>query len=61
MWRSGLEKPEFQRYLAVEKVQMCERLYEKNGIGRSIILNCEHEAPETGFFTTILRCCQQIR
>ncbi len=29
MWRSGLEKPEFQRYLAVEKVQMCDRLYEK--------------------------------
>ncbi len=30
MWRSGLEKPEFQRYLAVEKVQMCDRLHEKN-------------------------------
>ncbi len=29
MWRSGLEKPEFQRYLAVEKVEMCDRLYEK--------------------------------
>ncbi len=29
MWRSGLEKPEFQRYLAVEKVQMCDRLYQK--------------------------------
>ncbi len=29
MWRSGLEKPEFQRYLAVEKVQMCDRLHEK--------------------------------
>jgi len=30
MWRSGLEKPEFQRYLAVEKVQMCDRLRRKN-------------------------------
>ncbi|MEG4856250.1 ribosomal protein S18-alanine N-acetyltransferase [Microcoleus sp. K1-B6] len=30
MWRSGLEKPEFQRYLTVEKVQMCDRLYQKN-------------------------------
>jgi [ribosomal protein S18]-alanine N-acetyltransferase len=29
MWRSGLEKPEFQQYLTVEKVQMCDRLYEK--------------------------------
>jgi [ribosomal protein S18]-alanine N-acetyltransferase len=29
MWRSGLEKPEFQRYLAALKVQMCDRLYEK--------------------------------
>ncbi|MEG3839887.1 ribosomal protein S18-alanine N-acetyltransferase [Microcoleus sp. herbarium14] len=29
MWRSGLEKPEFQQYLAVEKVQMCDRLYQK--------------------------------
>ncbi len=29
MWRSGLEKPEFQRYLAVEKVQMCDRLNQK--------------------------------
>ena len=29
MWRSGLEKPNFQRYLADEKVQMCDRLYEK--------------------------------
>ncbi len=29
MWRSGLEKPEFQRYLAVEKVQMCDRLHQK--------------------------------
>ncbi|MEG3976489.1 ribosomal protein S18-alanine N-acetyltransferase [Microcoleus sp. herbarium8] len=26
MWRSGLEKPEFQQYLAVEKVQICDRL-----------------------------------
>ncbi len=30
MWHSSLGKPEFQRYLAVEKVQMCDRLYEKN-------------------------------
>ncbi|MEG4145524.1 ribosomal protein S18-alanine N-acetyltransferase [Microcoleus sp. Pol12B5] len=30
MWRSGLEKPEFQRYLADEKVQMCDRLHQKN-------------------------------
>ncbi|MEK0184422.1 ribosomal protein S18-alanine N-acetyltransferase [Microcoleus anatoxicus] len=29
MWRSGLEKPEFQRYLAALKVQMCDRLYQK--------------------------------
>ena len=29
MWRSGLEKPEFQQYLAVEKVQMCDRLHQK--------------------------------
>ncbi|WP_377474706.1 MAG: ribosomal protein S18-alanine N-acetyltransferase [Microcoleus anatoxicus] len=29
MWRSGLEKPEFQQYLAALKVQMCDRLYEK--------------------------------
>lgn len=29
MWRSGLEKPEFQQYLAVEKVQMCDRLNQK--------------------------------
>ncbi|MEZ2231137.1 ribosomal protein S18-alanine N-acetyltransferase [Microcoleus sp.] len=29
MWRSGLEKPEFQQYLAVEKVQMCARLNQK--------------------------------
>ncbi|MEG4251131.1 ribosomal protein S18-alanine N-acetyltransferase [Microcoleus sp. Pol10D4] len=30
MWRSGLEKPEFQQYLAVEKVQICDRLHQKN-------------------------------
>lgn len=30
MWRSGLEKPEFQRYLAVEKQEICDRLYQKN-------------------------------
>lgn len=30
MWRSGLEKPEFQQYLTVEKVQMCDRLHQKN-------------------------------
>ncbi|MEG3896344.1 MULTISPECIES: ribosomal protein S18-alanine N-acetyltransferase [unclassified Microcoleus] len=30
MWRSGLEKPEFQRYLAVEEQEMCDRLYLKN-------------------------------
>ena len=30
MWRSGLEKPEFQRYLAVEKREMCDRLHQKN-------------------------------
>jgi [ribosomal protein S18]-alanine N-acetyltransferase len=29
MWRSGLEKPEFQQYLTVEKVQMCDRLHQK--------------------------------
>ncbi len=29
MWRSGLEKPEFQRYLAALKVQMCDRLHKK--------------------------------
>jgi ribosomal-protein-alanine N-acetyltransferase len=29
MWRSGLEKPEFQQYLAVEKVQICDRLQHK--------------------------------
>jgi ribosomal-protein-alanine N-acetyltransferase len=31
MWRSGIEKPEFQQYLAVEKVQICDRLRRKNG------------------------------
>jgi len=30
MWRSGLEKPEFKLYLAVEKVQVCDRLHLKN-------------------------------
>ncbi|MEG4057594.1 ribosomal protein S18-alanine N-acetyltransferase [Microcoleus sp. Pol7_B2] len=30
MWRSGIEKPEFLQYLAVEKVQMCDRLHQKN-------------------------------
>ncbi|WP_445305040.1 ribosomal protein S18-alanine N-acetyltransferase [Microcoleus sp. Pol12B4] len=30
MWRSGIEKPEFQQYLAVEKVQSCDRLHQKN-------------------------------
>ncbi|MEG4032098.1 MULTISPECIES: ribosomal protein S18-alanine N-acetyltransferase, partial [unclassified Microcoleus] len=30
MWRSGIEKPEFQQYLAVEKVQICDRLHQKN-------------------------------
>lgn len=29
MWHSSLGKPEFQQYLAVEKVQMCDRLHEK--------------------------------
>ena len=29
MWRSGLEKPEFQRYLAVEEQEICDLLYEK--------------------------------
>nr|WP_228056601.1 ribosomal protein S18-alanine N-acetyltransferase [Microcoleus sp. LEGE 07076] len=29
MWRSGLEKPEFQRYLTVEKAEMCDRLHQK--------------------------------
>ena len=37
MWRSGLEKPEFQQYLAVEKVQICDRFAERKiHIGRSI-------------------------
>ncbi|MEG4455197.1 ribosomal protein S18-alanine N-acetyltransferase [Microcoleus sp. N9_A1] len=30
MWRSGIEKPEFQKYLGVEKVQICDRLHQKN-------------------------------
>jgi ribosomal-protein-alanine N-acetyltransferase len=30
MWRSGIEKPEFKLYLGVEKVQVCERLHQKN-------------------------------
>jgi ribosomal-protein-alanine acetyltransferase len=30
MWRSGIEKPEFKLYLAVEKVQVCDRLHLKN-------------------------------
>lgn len=30
MWRSGIEKPEFKQYLAVEKVQVGERLHLKN-------------------------------
>ena len=30
MWRSGIEKPEFKLYLAVEKVQVCDRLHQKN-------------------------------
>ncbi|MEG4630727.1 ribosomal protein S18-alanine N-acetyltransferase [Microcoleus sp. AR_TQ3_B6] len=30
MWRSGIEKPEFKLYLAVEKVQICDRLHLKN-------------------------------
>jgi len=29
MWRSGLEKPEFQQHLAVEKMQICDRLNQK--------------------------------
>lgn len=29
MWRSGLGKPAFQQYLAVEKVEMRDRLYQK--------------------------------
>jgi len=27
MWHNSLAKPEFQQYLAVEKVQMCDRLH----------------------------------
>jgi [ribosomal protein S18]-alanine N-acetyltransferase len=30
MWRSGLEKPEFQQYLAVEKQEIYDRLHQKN-------------------------------
>jgi [ribosomal protein S18]-alanine N-acetyltransferase len=30
MWRSGLEKPEFQQYLVVEKQKICDRLHQKN-------------------------------
>ncbi len=30
MWRSGIEKQEFPQYLAVEKVQICDRLHQKN-------------------------------
>ncbi|MEG4077423.1 ribosomal protein S18-alanine N-acetyltransferase [Microcoleus sp. POL8_C6] len=30
MWRSGIEKTEFLQYLAVEKVQICDRLRQKN-------------------------------
>ncbi|WP_333416340.1 ribosomal protein S18-alanine N-acetyltransferase [Microcoleus sp. MOSTC5] len=30
MWRNNIEKPEFQQYLAVEKVQFCDRLHQKN-------------------------------
>lgn len=33
MWRSGLEKPEFQQYLANEKVKICARLKQKNWQG----------------------------
>ena len=29
MWRSGIEKPEFKQYLAVEKVQICDLLHQK--------------------------------
>lgn len=29
MWHNSLAKPEFQQYLAVEKVQMCDRLHQK--------------------------------
>ncbi|MEG4422044.1 ribosomal protein S18-alanine N-acetyltransferase [Microcoleus sp. LAD1_D5] len=30
MWRSGIDKPEFKQYFAVEKVQICDRLHQKN-------------------------------
>ncbi|WP_242715509.1 ribosomal protein S18-alanine N-acetyltransferase [Microcoleus vaginatus] len=30
MWRSGIDKPEFKQYLTVEKVQICDRLHQKN-------------------------------
>nr|WP_255699002.1 ribosomal protein S18-alanine N-acetyltransferase [Tychonema sp. BBK16] len=30
MWRSGIEKPEFQQYLAVEEQEICDRFHEKN-------------------------------
>ena len=30
MWRSGMEKPEFKEYLAVEKVQISDRLQREN-------------------------------
>ncbi|MEG4800121.1 ribosomal protein S18-alanine N-acetyltransferase [Microcoleus sp. ARI1-B5] len=30
MWRSGIEKPEFEQYLAIEKQQICDRLLQKN-------------------------------
>ena len=33
MWRSGIEKPEFQQYLANEKVKICDRLIQKNWQG----------------------------
>ena len=39
MWRSGLEKPEFKLYLAVEKVQVCDRLHQKNWHGASDIFD----------------------
>ncbi|MCC3528438.1 MAG: ribosomal protein S18-alanine N-acetyltransferase [Microcoleus sp. PH2017_22_RUC_O_B] len=29
MWRNGLEKPQFEQYLAKEKVKICDRLQEK--------------------------------
>jgi [ribosomal protein S18]-alanine N-acetyltransferase len=33
LWRSGIEKPEFQQYLANEKVKICDRLHQKNWQG----------------------------